>query len=188
MEDNLIIELYFRRDQRAVSETDVKYGKLCRSISIRIVRDENDAEECVNDTYLHAWNTIPPQRPNSLSAFLGRIVRNLSLDRYRRNTAEKRGGAAGFAPFDELEECIPDTAVSIERQIEERELSACINAFLEELPQEQRVCFMRRYWLGEPLSDIAKRYGMSANSLGVTMHRLRAKLKAKLIESGLYDQ
>lgn len=187
MDDNLIIELYFSRDERAISETDAKYGVFCRTISRRIVRDESDAEECVNDTYLHTWNSIPPQRPGSLCAFVGRIVRNLSLDRYRRNTAEKRGGGS-FAPFDELEDCIPDNAKSVDAQIEERELSECINAFLEELPQEQRIYFMRRYWLGEPLADIAKRYGVSANSLGVIMHRLRAKLKTRLTESGLYGK
>lgn len=184
MDDNQIIELYLSRNERAIAETDAKYGALCRTISRRIVLSESDAEECVNDTYLRTWNSIPPHEPNSLSAFVGRITRNISLDRRRRSLAEKRGGG-NFAPFDELSECIPDDSLSVGGQIEQRALCECINAFLAELPREQRVCFMRRYWLGEPLNDIAKRYGMSANGLGVTMHRLRAKLRKKLTESGL---
>jgi RNA polymerase sigma-70 factor (ECF subfamily) len=176
MEDSRIIELYFERNERAIAETDQKYGAMCRAISGRIVADKSDAEECVNDTYFHAWNSIPPQKPDSLCAFVGAVVRNLSLDRYRKNHAKKRAGT--FVPFDELAECIP--ADSPADDFNTRCLSETVNVFLSGLSEEHRIYFMRRYWLGEPLADIAKRYGVSANSLAVTMHRLRARLKKAL--------
>ena len=181
-EDNEIVEMYFMRDEQAIVQTDLKYGALCRSISVRIVTDRRDAEECVSDTYMHAWNSIPPQRPQSLAAFLGRIVRNLSLDCYRRKNAQKR--TCECVPLDELAECIPDTS----SEQGDSELTRAINDFLAGLPQEQRLCFMRRYYLGEPLADIAERYGISANKLGVTMHRLRKRLKEHLVRAGVYNE
>ncbi|MGN0633019.1 MAG: RNA polymerase sigma factor [Oscillospiraceae bacterium] len=184
LEDEEIIKLYFERAQSAISETDKKYGAFCKSISIRLVGDDRDAEECVNDTYLKLWVTIPPQRPNSLCAFIGKIVRNLSLDCLRRKNAAKRRENDAL-PFEELSECIPDN--SSQNEWEERrraEISDCINGFLSSLPQDQRVYFMRRYWYGEPLADIAERYGIPANNLGVIMHRLRKKLKKCLEKSG----
>ena len=181
MEDAAIIALFFSRDQRAIPETDKKYGALCSSISFRILQDKRDSEECVNDTYLKAWNTIPPQQPRSLSAYLGRIVRNLSLDRFRTKNAAKRGGGDAL-PFEELSECIPDTA---QAQPVDPVLAECLDRWLDSLPKQQRVCFLRRYWPGEPLSEIAKRFDLPPERLAVTMHRLRKSLKRALEQSGI---
>lgn len=183
LEDSEIIALYFARSQQAISETDIKYGSLCRSISVRIVGDQRDAEECVSDTYFKVWNTIPPQKPESLSAFISRIVRNLSLDCFRRKSAQKRQGDDAL-PFEELSECIPDRAEEAENEA----VTECLNDFLAELPREQRVYFMRRYYMGEPLADIAERYGISANNLGVLMHRLRKRFRKRLTESGVFTE
>ena len=182
LEDSEIIALYFKRDQRAISETETKYGALCRSISLRIVGDSRDAEECVSDTYFKVWNSIPPQKPDSLAAFLSKIVRTLSLDVFRRKGAQKRGGDEDI-PFEELSDCIPDRAVEKENEA----VREILEKFLETLPQEQRVYFMRRYYFGEPLSEIAERYGVSANSLGVLMHRLRKRFGKMLTESGNFN-
>ena len=181
-EDSEIIALYFSRDQRAITETDTKYGTLCRTISLRIVGDSRDAEECVSDTYMKAWNTIPPQKPDSLGAFLGRIVRNISLDCFRRKSAQKRKGDC--IPFEELSECLPERDRSGEFAMNEA-VNESLNEFMASLPQEQRIYFMRRYYMGEPLNVIAERYGISANKLGVMMHRLRKKFKQKLIKDGV---
>ncbi len=181
-EDSEIIALYFSRDQRAITETDTKYGTLCRTISQRIVCDSRDAEECVSDTYMRAWNTIPPQKPDSLGAFLGRIVRNISLDCFRRKSAQKRKG--DDIPFEELSECLPARDNSAENALNSA-VADSLNEFLASLPQEQRVYFMRRYYMGEPLNLIAERYGVSANKLGVMMHRLRKKFRQKLIKDGV---
>lgn len=183
LEDSEIIALYFARSQQAISETDIKYGAMCRSISVRIVGDQRDAEECVSDTYFKVWNTIPPQKPESLSAFISRIARNLSLDCFRRKSAQKRQGDDSL-PFEELSECIPDRAEDAENEA----VTECLNEFLAELPREQRVYFMRRYYMGEPLADIAERYGLSANNLGVLMHRLRKRFKKRLTESGVFTE
>lgn len=180
-EDSQIIALYMARDERAISETDTKYGSYCRTISIRIVTDSRDAEECVSDTYMKTWNSIPPQQPESLGAFLGRIVRNISLDCYRRKHARKR--QAESIPFEELSECLPDTRDG-EDELGEA-VAQSLNEFLGSLPEEQRIYFMRRYYMNEPLSLIAERYGISANKLGVMMHRLRKKFREKLIKDGV---
>ncbi|MBP3270727.1 MAG: sigma-70 family RNA polymerase sigma factor [Ruminococcus sp.] len=182
LEDSSLIALYFERSQQAITETDLKYGKMCRTISVRIVGDRRDAEECVSDTYLKVWNTIPPERPNSFSAYISRIVRNLSLDCYRRKNAQKRQGED--LPFEELSECIAERPDDSQNEA----VAEALNEFLSELPKEQRIYFMRRYYLGEPLSDIAERYGISSNTLGVTMHRLRKKFAKKLIESGIVSE
>ena len=185
MEDAAIIELYFARDQLAISETDTKYGAMCHTIAQRILHSAPDAEECVNDAYLHTWNAIPPKRPTSLAAFVGSLTRNISIDRYRRSTAAKR--TASFTPLDELAECLPDPNSAPSDSIAENELAQLISSFLDTLPQAQRVYFMRRYWLGEPVAEIAKRYGVSPNTLGVTLHRIRAKLKKALQNSDLWQ-
>lgn len=148
---------------------------------MRILGDSRDAEECMSDALLKLWNSIPPQKPDSLGAFLSKVVRNLSLDVFRRKGAQKRGGDEDI-PFEELSECIPDNAEEAENDA----VREVLNKFLETLPQEQRVYFMRRYYYGEPLAEIAKRYGVSANSLGVTMHRLRKRFGKMLTDSGVY--
>ena len=183
-EDSKIIALYLARDERAISETDAKYGSFCRTISIRIVGDSRDAEECVSDTYMKTWNSIPPQQPESLGAFLGRIVRNISLDCYRRKNAQKRQGDS--IPFEELSECLPDNTGGDDALTSA--VAQSLNEFLGGLPEDQRIYFMRRYYMNEPLNLIAERYGVSANKLGVMMHRLRKKFKDKLIKDGVYTE
>lgn len=180
MDDTAIIEMYFCRDQQAIAETDKKYGALCRSISSRIVGDERDCEECVNDSYLKVWNSVPPNRPSSLCAYLGRIVRNLSLDLFRKKNAAKRAEKDALC-FEELSECIPDRPLG---EAEDPALKDCLNNWLKALTKEQRIYFLRRYWLGEPLSDISLKYGISPNSLSVTLHRLRKSLKRALEQGG----
>lgn len=184
-EDSEIIELYVSRNEQAITETDIKYGAFCRSVSLRIVKDMRDAEECVSDTYFKAWESIPPELPRSLSAFLGRIVRNISLDRYRRRNAKKR--SSENIPYEELSECIPDNSDTSETQLNNA-IADSLNEFLSELPQEHRVYFMRRYYMGEALNEIAARYGISANRLAALMHRLRKKFKAKLIADGVFSE
>lgn len=176
-DDSDIVRLFFERDQTAIAETEKKYGKMLKAISQRIVGDSRDAEECVSDTYLKLWNSIPPQKPNSLCAYAGRIARNLSLDLYRRINAKKR--QHDEIPLDELSECIPDK----DREDNEEENAAirkCLNEFLASIPQEQRIYFMRRYWMCESLQEISERYGVPENNLAVMMFRLRKKLAKHL--------
>ena len=179
MDDNLIIELYWQRNQLAVSETEIKYGPYCRSIAYGILQNNQDTEECVNDTWLRAWDSIPPQRPARLSAFLGRIARNLALDRYDYNHAAKRSG-----PFDqllsELSECIPCPR----DDFAQLELTQILNQFLRSLPEGRRNLFLRRYWYCDATADIAARYGLTESKVRVTLHRTRGKLAAYLQERG----
>ena len=147
MEDRQIIELYWERAEEAIRETDAKYGRLCQYIAQNILVSPEDSEECVNDTWLGLWNAIPPQRPDSLPAFLGRIVRNLSLSRWRRERAQKR--YAGLdAMLSELEDCLPDPR-GVEEAVEGRALTSCIERWLEGLDREDRAVFLRRYWYGQ---------------------------------------
>ncbi len=159
MEDKEIIALFFARSEDAIRALDTKYGALCHSLAYHIVNDRRDAEECVNDAWLGAWNAIPPARPDPLATYLCKIVRNLALKRYWSKAAAKRGG--GFAvALEELEPCLaaPDTA---ESQLEARELACIIEGFLDTLSQENRVIFLRRYWFGDSGRDIAGRVGLS---------------------------
>ena len=182
MDDNKIIALYWQRNQAAISESQNKYGGFCSRIAFHILGDPMDTEECVWDTWQKSWETIPPVHPDSLSAFFGRIVRNLSLSRYRKNKAQKR-----FAPMDqllsELEDCIPAPR-DTEHMAEAAELAALINRWLETLDQQERILFVRRYWYGEPLSALAKSRGMTPNALSQKMFRLRQRLKTALEKAG----
>ena len=183
MEDARIVQLYWDRDEAAIDESEKKYGAYCASIAQNILRDLADAEECVNDTWLRAWNAMPPHRPDLLSAFLGRITRNLSFDRYRLLHREKRGGHNVNAALDELAECvsgIDDT----EKRREGRELTRELDRFLRALPEEKRHMFILRYWYADSVAEIARRLGVSENSVSVTLSRIRRKLKARLIERG----
>ena len=183
MEDSKIIDLYWARKEQALSETDAKYGSYCRTIAHNILHNHEDTEECVSDTWLHAWNAMPPQRPGVLSAFLGRITRNLSFDRCKYQQAEKRGGGALPLALDELGECIPARS-GVEHELEHRELAAAIDAFLRTLPEETRNIFLRRYWYCDATADIAARYGLTESKVRVTLHRTRGKLAAYLQERG----
>lgn len=183
MDDETIIQHYWDREQRAVSETAEKYGAYCSSIAENILENREDAQECVNDTYLKAWNTIPPQRPKVLPAFIGKIVRNLAFDMYRRYRAAKRGGGQTALVLDELEECVPDRMQNIE--CEENRLSEAVNEFVSSLSQKHRKIFVLRYWYNESVSDIAYSLNCSENSISIILTRLRGKLYKYLSERGL---
>ncbi len=183
MEDAKIVQLYFERDEQAIPETANKYGNYCTAIAKNILGNREDAEECVNHTYLNTWNTIPPHKPKMLSTFLGKIVRNLAFNRYKYNTAEKRGGGETAVILDELSECVSGRE-DVEQAYEQKELVAVINDFLGALSTEKRNIFVRRYWYAEDISDIATRFGMSYPAISMMLKRLRGKLREYLIERG----
>ncbi len=184
MEDDKIIALYWARKEEAISETDRKYGSYCRSISFRILNDKEDSEECVSDTWLHTWNAIPPGKPEFLAGFLGKIVRNLSISKYRAGHAQKRGSGETQALLDELEECIP-SGKSVEDEIEGRETAAAINRFLETLDAESRKIFVRRYFWAEPVKELAGNLNISEGKVKSQLFRMRAKLKMHLEKEGI---
>ena len=185
MEDTEIVNMYWARNSNAIQETETKYGSYCRSIARNILGNNEDVEECVNDTYLNAWNSIPPHRPKMLSTFLGKITRNISFDRYRYNHTEKRGGGEIELILDELAECVSGNE-SVENEVEKNELIRLIDSFLNTLPSEKCNIFLCRYWYAIPISEIAKRFGMSEGNVSVTLNRIRSKLKNYLKERG-YD-
>ena len=183
MDDQDIVQLYLDRDQHAIAETAVKYGNYCTSIAANILGNQEDAEECVNDTYLNAWNSIPPHRPRLLAAFLGKLTRNLSFNRYKKNRADKRGGGSLPAVLDELADCVSGSD-SVDDQFEYQELVTAINEFLGALPAKKRIIFLRRYWFSDSVSDIADRFGMKENAVSMTLRRLRFQLRDHLTKRG----
>lgn len=183
MEDSRIIELYWARSQNAIPATSEKYGQYCHSIAKNILGNDEDAEECVNDTYLGAWNSMPPHRPSVLSVFLGRITRNLSFNRYKHQRANKRGGGETALVLDELAQCVSGTG-SVEGEIDRQELVEAIDTFLDRLPADKRSIFVCRYWYADSVSDIAKRFGLTGNNVSVTLNRMRKKLRDHLLERG----
>lgn len=180
MDDREIISLFWERDELAVAETQKSYGKLCNSIADRILNNRQDAEECVNDAYLALWNTIPPERPQHLSAFLARIVRNISLKKYRERTAKKRSSAV-MLTLDELAECIPDPNTP-DAEMRNCELSGMLDAFLRSLPEAECSVFLRRYWYFDSIEDICERFGFGKSKVKMMLHRTREKLRKKLKE------
>ena len=183
MEDTAIVELYWARDQRAITASDEKYGGLCRSLSFNILASREDAEECVNDTWHRAWNTMPPQRPGSLRAYLCRIARNLSIDRWRSGRARKRGEGLEQLVL-ELEDCVP-AGPSAEEAWEARETAAAIDRWLDTLSPEDRTAFVARYWYGERVDRLAGRFGRSPNWMAQRLRRLRAGLRRALEQEGV---
>lgn len=184
MEDEKIIELFFARSEQGIRELDGKYGKACSRLSYNIVNDTQDAEECVNDAYLGAWNAIPPARPNPLLSYILKIVRNISLNSYWKKMAAKRGGQYTVA-LEEIEACIADKK-SVEEEIEVKELAHIIEKFLDTLTVENRVIFIRRYWFSESCRDIAGYVGLSEKNISVRLTRIRGKLRQYLIEREVY--
>ena len=184
MDDQQIIELYWNRSDKAIAETQRKYGKLCYKIAYNILGNRQDSEECINDTYWRAWNVIPPQRPEKLSAFLCRITRNQALKKYESNTAEKRGGGEVPLALEELSLCIPDPN-SIAAVTEQKELIRKLNGFLAELSVEARKIFLRRYWAMDSVRDIAVDMGLGESKVKVSLHRTRKKLKVYLEQEGI---
>ena len=173
MDDKQIIRLFFERSEQAITELPQKYGDLCMKIARSILNDHQDAEECVNDAYLGAWNSIPPQSPDPLRAYICRIVRNRSLKKLRTNSAIKRGSQFEVS-LSELEDCIPDN--SVDEQLSISELSAQINAFLAVLPKDDRLMFVKRYWFSESISELADAFGITENNVSVRLSRIRGKL------------
>lgn len=184
MEDSQIMDLYWNRNEYAIVETDRKYGVLCHSIAMNLLSVREDAEECVNDTWNEAWNLMPPQRPENLKAWLCKIVRNISINLWRKNHAKKRYNGI-TQMLDELEDCIPSSQ-DIEQEIEDAELGRCISAWLLSLPPEDRFLFVRRYWHGNGLNELAKEWNIPAARLTKKMYKLRLSLKATLEREDIY--
>ena len=184
MDDKQIIELFFKRDEAALSETQDKYGKYCLKIAGNILEDVEDSKECVNDTWVMLWNKIPPLVPVSLKAFIGKVVRDISLSRYRENHAQKRYSAMTVM-LDELKECIP-AGINIEDQAERRELIGLVNDYLDGLGREDRVLFVRRYYFGEQVKELAVECRCSENQMTQRLLKLRRKLKA-FVQKGGYE-
>lgn len=184
MEDEQIIDLYWRRDPQAIQETSNKYGPFLYGLSWNILRSHGDAEECVNDTYLRTWNAIPPARPGAFQSWLGRIARNLSLDRWKLSRAQKRGGEEMELLLGELDACVPSPHQS-ERHLEDQEIAALISVFLRTLPKERRIMFLRRYWYGDDIETIAQKLGCSQGKVKSALFRTRNALKTYLEKEGV---
>lgn len=183
MDDEQILALYWQRDERAIAETAARYGPYCRRIAHNILADEQDAEECLNDTWLRAWGTIPPHRPERLSTFLGKLTRELSLSRLRARLAQKRGGGEAALALEELSECVPGPG-DAQQELEAKELARALNAFLATLRQEERDLFVSRYWFLTLLEELGRRSGWSQSRLKSALYRTRKKLYDYLREEG----
>lgn len=183
MDDDRIVELYWKRNENAISETATKYGSYLNSISYNILVNREDAQECVNDTYHDAWNSMPPHRPSILSTFLGKITRRISIDRWRRLNAEKRGGGELTLALDELEDCVSGSD-SVEDEIKRRELAKLFNDFLNTLPVTERRVFLCRYWYMDSIQSIAQQFGFSQSKVASMLNRTRGKLRAQLVKEG----
>ena len=183
MEDVEIIELYWQRNEQAIAETAQKYGAFCHSIAKNILSIDEDAEECVNDTFHQAWNAIPPQRPVRFRAWLGKTVRNLALNLWNKNHAQKRYAGMTLL-LTELEDCIP-APQTVEREIEEKELTGILERWLRSMDREDQILFVRRYWNGMALKELAKEQAVAPGKLAQRMYRLRLSLKAALEEEGV---
>ncbi len=175
MEDQQIIECYFRRDETAITYTAEKYGAYCTRIAMNTLGIREDVEECINDTYHAAWNAIPPARPQSLRAFLGRITRNVAIRRFRANRARKRYNGMEVL-LSELEECVPDRN-TVESALDNKALGQQISRWLDTLEEADRMLFVRRYWYGDALKDLAPGWGMTPAKMAGRMHRLRSSLR-----------
>ena len=182
MEDSQILELYFARSETAIQETDRKYGGYCYKIAFGILADRQDSEESVSDTYLAAWNTIPPRRPNFLNAFLAKMTRHISIDRWRKLSAQKRGGGEIILALEELEDCVDRS--NVETELAKKELTRVLNAFLSSLPETERNVFLCRYWYLDSIQTISEVSGFSQSKVTSMLHRLRGKLRKKLSEEG----
>ncbi|MCD7739308.1 MAG: sigma-70 family RNA polymerase sigma factor [Lachnospiraceae bacterium] len=183
MEDIAIIGLYWDRNEQAIRETDLKYGPYCHAIAYNILENKEDSEECVNDTWLRAWNSMPPQKPSYLRLFLGKITRNLSLDVWKNKQARKRGGGELTLALEELAECVADTK-DVEGELQAKELAETINRFLHTLPERERDVFLHRYFYMCSAKEVAARYHLRENHVPVILSRTRKKLAAYLQKEG----
>lgn len=184
MTDQTIIELYWARDQQAIRESDAKYGAYCRTIAHNVLHDPLDSEECVNDTWHRAWESMPPQRPSLLRAFFGTVTRNLALNRWEKQHAQKRDGGQLPLALEELSECVP-APHGVEQAMEERLLTQLLEGFLDGLPKQARVIFVRRYWYLMPVKDIADGLSVSESKVKMSLLRSRNKLRELLEKEGI---
>lgn len=184
MDDSEILDLYFARSEQAIVQTDQKYGPYCFHIASHILYNPADAEESVNDTYYSAWKLIPPRRPQRFAAFLGKLTRNISIDRWRRNTAGKRGNGETQLLLDELEECVAGSE-SPETDLLRKELTSSLNRFLRNLAEKDRTVFLLRYYYANSQMEITRKTGLSANQVKYILQRTRKNLAAKLQKEGL---
>lgn len=185
MKDEEIIDLYWTRQENAINETDKKYGRYCRTISFNILQNNEEVRECINDTYLNAWNSIPPKKPNILKIYLGKITRNLSINQYKRKNSQKRDYTLEIA-LEELEECISSNS-DVEEELHYNELVNRINCFLSELKEEKRSIFIQRYWYLYSIKQISDNNNMAENNVKIILWRLRKQLADYLKEGGLYE-
>jgi len=183
MNDASIIDLYFNRDEQAIRETDLAYGSYCKTVAHNILQNSEDVEEAVADTWLKAWNTIPPQKPRFLKLYLAKITRNIALNTYREQNANKRGGGQVVLALDELGECVAHSD-SVESRIDERFLRDTIQSFLQRVSKKDRMIFVRRYFFLEDTPTIAQRYGLKESNVLLILSRTRKKLKDYLIKEG----
>ena len=185
MDDQSIVELYLQRDENAIKESRNKYEAYCYRIAMNILSVAEDVEECINDTWISVWNRIPPVIPKSLKAFLGKLVRDISLSRYRAVHAKKRYNGMELI-LDELAECIPSEQ-DIQESLEQKELSGTVNGWLDSLPQEDRVLFVKRYYYGETVKQLSEMQSCTENQMAQKMMKLRNKLKAHLLSGGVLE-
>ena len=185
LKDHEIIDLFFERSEQAISELVNKYGGVIRNVAWNILNNPQDVEECTNDTYLQVWNSIPPTRPNSLGAYTCRIAKNVCLKHYHSNTAQKRNSYYDVA-LQELEETIPALS-TVETDVEARELTRFLNLYLKQLKPEDRYLFMRRYWYGDGVSEIAQQLQLTPHTVSVRLFRLRQKLRDYLQKEGMIE-
>ena len=183
MDDKSIVDLYFNRNEEAIAQTDKKYGHYCYSIAYNILTSKEDAEESVSDTYMTAWRAIPPHRPSVLSAFLGKITRHISIDRWKERSASKRGGGEVPLALEELKDCVAGMQ-NVEIDYERKEIVKAYVKFLESLPVTERRVFLCRYWYVESIETIANKFGFSQSKVKTMLHRTRAKLRMQLAKEG----
>lgn len=184
MNDEDIIGLYFDRSESAISETSAKYGSYCRYIANSILHNRDDADECVNDAFLKAWNSVPPKRPNNFRAFIGMITRSLAINRLEKNQSAKRGNGEVDLILSELDECIPSGS-DVEEGYNEKVLSAYISSFLETQTEINRIVFVRRYWYASPVAEIANQLGISESRVKSILFRQRRRLRSSLEKKGI---
>lgn len=184
MEDRAIVELFWQRDEAAIAEADRKHGRYCFAIARSILGSSEDAEESLNDTYANAWNSMPPHRPENLRTFLAKLTRYVSLKRWRSRQTQKRGGGEAALAYEELSDCIPGGDCPVQK-LEEKELAAVIDRFLESLPRQSRKVFVCRYWYFESIAEIALRFGFSQSKVKSILFRVRGGLKKALEKEGM---
>ena len=184
MDDRMIVELFWQRSEKAITEISAKYGSFCHSISYRILHNHEDAEECVNDTWLRTWDSIPPHRPTKLSVYLGKITRNLALDRYKSYSAKKRNMTRTAEALEELSECLSG-GDNVSEYIDRLALTELIEGFLSRQTEDRRRIFIRRYWLFDSIREISAAYGISETNISTILQRMRAQLKSELLKEGI---